>query len=95
MEDLTGNYTQSLVPSSMCAGNTTADDRQYSMSAPGSPSVLPVADKLDHLPLPEYSGSQVPVGHPGRQKHTEPASSAHGGGTFDTITISGEWKEVS
>jgi hypothetical protein len=94
MEDLTGRFMSNLVPSSMGAGNTTADDRKWSMSAPGSPSVLPVPDRLDNLPLPEFTnGTQLPVVHPGQQEHVH-ALPDRGNGTFSTITIGGTWKEV-
>jgi len=86
---------QHLVPSSMSAGNTTADDHKWSMSAPGSQSVLPVADTLDHLPLPEFSGSQIPVGHPGQQQHVDSSGGHPGGGSYDRPgTSSGKWKET-
>lgn len=39
--------------SSMSAGNTVADDPGLSMTAPGTPSVLPVPDAMDRLPMPE------------------------------------------
>jgi hypothetical protein len=94
VEDLTGRFTQNLVPSSMSGGNTTADDRKWSMSAPGSQSVLPVADRMDHLPLPEFTGPQIPVSHPGQRDRIEPGSSPHGGGRFEVISVPGTWKEV-
>jgi hypothetical protein len=95
MEDLTGRFMSNLAPSSMGAGNTTADDRKWSMSAPGSQSVLPVADKMDHLPLPEFSNSTpLPVVHPGQQEHVRFTHGNRGNGTFETISIGGTWKEV-
>jgi hypothetical protein len=95
MEDLTGRFTQALVPSSMNAGNTTADDRKWSMSAPGSPSVLPVADKMDNLPLPEFTGSQIPVSHPGQRDRVQAQGGSNGGGRFETPgPASGAWKEA-
>jgi hypothetical protein len=95
MEDLTGRFMSNLVPSSMGAGNTTADDRKWSMSAPGSPSVLPVPDRMDNLPLPEFTdGGQVPVGHPGQQQHVSVSHGDNGSGNFQVITIGGEWKEI-
>jgi hypothetical protein len=45
----------------MSAGNTVASDPGLAMTAPGSPSVLPVADVLDRLPLPVNSGPEIPV----------------------------------
>lgn len=45
----------SLVPSSMSGGNTVSDRPDLSMTAPGSVSVSPVPDVMDHLPLPEAS----------------------------------------
>jgi hypothetical protein len=93
MEDLTGRVMSNLVPSSMHGGNTTADDRKFSMSAPGSQSVLPVPPRLDNLPLPEYSGSQIPVGHPGRQQSASAAHPADGGGRWvEEESTAGKWK---
>jgi hypothetical protein len=78
----------------MQGGNTVSDDPGLSMTAPGSASVLPEIDKLDHLPLPELPDSQMPVSHPGqRDKVTAPGGS-RGGGSFETITIAGAWKEL-
>jgi hypothetical protein len=95
MEDLTGRLMSNLVPSSMGAGNTTADDRKWSMSAPGSAGIIPVPDRMDNLPLPEFTNStQFPVVHPGEQQHVPVSHGNDGGGNFQAITIGGEWKEV-
>jgi hypothetical protein len=83
-----------LVPSSMQGGNTVSDDPGLSMTAPGSASVLPEIDKLDHLPLPEIPGSQMPVSHPGQRDKVKTSGGSNGGGTFETITVSGSWKEL-
>lgn len=65
-----------LVPSSMNGGNTVADDPGLSMTAPGSPSISPVPDVLDRLPLPVPSGPQVPVSTEQDRVHSGmPASS--------------------
>jgi hypothetical protein len=95
MEDLTGRFMANLVPSSMQAGNTTADDPQLAMTAPGSQSVLPVPDKMDVLPQPTFTNSApIPVVHPGKQQHAPFAHGNRGNGTFETISIGGTWKEV-
>lgn len=99
MQDLTGTFTAALSPSSMNAGNTTADDRKLTMSAPGSVSVLPVPDKLDNLPQPQFSdGGQIPVSHPGSRDRVTVQSSAHGGGRYsDThgVPAASLWKETN
>lgn len=94
MDDLTGRFMANLVPSSMGAGNTTADDRKWSMSAPGSPSILPVPDRMDNLPLPQIPDSQIPVVHPGQQEHVQAPNARWGGASFTSIDIGGAWKEV-
>lgn len=93
MEDLSRRYSAPLVPSSMSAGNTTADDRKISMSAPGSPSVLPVADKMDNLPLPQPAGDQFPLGSGDRVNAAHPG---HGSGVSwsDTYNTARPWKET-
>jgi hypothetical protein len=97
MEDLTGRVMPSLVPSSMHGGNTTADDRRYSLSAPGSPSVLAVPDVLDNLPLPQPTGPQLPVGHPGQQESVRVQAADDGGGRWtpaDNIPAASYWTET-
>lgn len=95
MEDLTGRFMSNLVPSSMQAGNTTADDPALAMTAPGSESVLPVPDKLDVLPMPRFSNpAQIPVSHPGGRDKVAVQPARWGGATFGTIDFGGPWKEV-
>ena len=38
-----------------------SSDPALAMTAPGSPSVLPVTEATDRLPLPVNSGPQIPV----------------------------------
>jgi hypothetical protein len=81
-----------LVVSSMNAGNTTADDRQHSMSAPGSPSVLPVPDRMDNLPLPQ-------PGARADHAHTVGAGGARESRPADTVATrpgqdGGGWRHV-
>lgn len=96
MEDLTGRVMSNLVPSSMHGGNTTADDRQYSMSAPGSDSVLPVPDRMDHLPLPNFTnGTAIPVGHPGQQQHVSTAHPDDGAERWSEVDLGGRrWRQM-
>ena len=96
MQDLTGRVMSNLVPSSMSAGNTTADDRKYSMSAPGSDSILPVPDAMDSLPKPSFTNSsQIPVGHPGQQESAAVQHSRAGGAQWVTKeSTAGKWKVV-
>jgi hypothetical protein len=88
-----------LSPSSMNAGNTTADDPQLSMTAPGSVSILPVAERLDVLPLPQWSaGGQIPLSHPGMQERVQVQSSRGGSIPWTDahdIPSGGPWKETS
>ncbi len=61
MEDLTDVYRPRLVVSSQNAGNTTAaDNHVLAMTAPGSPSVLPVPENPDVLPQPTPARYQAP-----------------------------------
>ena len=80
-----------LVPSSMAAGNTTSDDPQLAMTAPGSHPVNPGPDTKDHLPLPETSDAQIALSS--APKKPRPLPSPHpGGGTFDLPSWGGSWK---
>ena len=95
MENLTGQFMTNLVPSSMHGGNTTADDRKYSMSAPGSESVLAVPDRMDNLPLPRYTGEQIPVSNPGRRERVTANHPQAGSGSWtDEETTAGRWKRM-
>ena len=103
MQDLTGSskYPAYLVNSSMQAGNTTSDDPALAMTAPGSTSVLPVADKLDVLPMPQWTpGPQIPVSHPGQHDRVTVVGGRDGAGPGWTNAhdIPGDghgWKELS
>jgi hypothetical protein len=100
VQNLTGKFTAALSPSSMNAGNTTAGDPQLAMTAPGSQSVLPVADKMDVLPMPQWTpGPQIPVSHPGMQERVQVQSARAGSiGWKDAHGIAGDgggWKETS
>lgn len=96
MQILTGKYTAALAPSSMNAGNTTAGDPQLALTAPGSLSVLPVAEKMDVLPMPRWTNSTpFPLSHPGLQKkitpaqpETQPFPDVHG------VPAASLWKET-
>lgn len=96
MEDLTGRFMANLVPSSMQAGNTTADDPALAMTAPGSTSVLPVPEKLDVLPMPRFTnGTAIPVSHPGSREKVTAASARWGGATYSSITTGGDrWEQT-
>jgi hypothetical protein len=86
-----------LAPSSMNAGNTTADDHKWSMSAPGSESVLPVPDRLDNLPMPRFTnGAEIPVGHPGMQKKASPSAHESASDFKDVhgVPAASLWKEA-
>jgi hypothetical protein len=87
-----------LVPSSMQGGNTVSDDPTLSMTAPGSVSILPVPDKTDHLPLPEWSGDKIPVSFPGDRDRVTVESASSGGGRWQDahdIPAASRWKETS
>jgi hypothetical protein len=88
-----------LVPSSMSGGNTVSDDPSLSGTAPGSVSIIPVADTVDHLPLPEFSdGGQVPVSHPGMRDKVEVQGASAGGGKWAEThggPAGGRWKRTS
>lgn len=94
MQDLSSKFQTGLSPSSMNAGNTTADSAKLVMTAPGSTSVLPVPDRMDVLPMPQWSdGGQIPVSHPGNREKVTADTSAHGGGRFDDVDeAAGLWK---
>lgn len=102
MQDLTGGSQTGakaiLVPSSMSGGNTVADDPKLSMTAPGSPGIMPLPDAVDHLPLPDHSGAEIPVSHPGvRDKVTvqsAPAGSIPWTNMHDVPSAS-RWKETT
>jgi hypothetical protein len=83
-----------LVPSSMSAGNTVATDPALSMTAPGSPSILPVPDALDRLPLPVNSGAEIPVSTERDRTEGNPAPGGMGPWTDITETGNGGWKQL-
>lgn len=103
MQDLTRDSATGakayLVPSSMQGGNTVAGDPSLAMTAPGSASVLPVPDKLDNLPLPEYTpGPQIPVSFPGKQPRAQVQSAGMGNADWDDmhdVPAASRWKETS
>lgn len=96
MQDLTGKFTAALSPSSMSAGNTTADDRAITQSAPGSASVLPVPDRMDNLPMPAWTNAEpIPLGHPGQQqKASSPARESLGAFTDAPENLADLWTEA-
>jgi hypothetical protein len=74
------NNMSNLVNSSMQGGNTTADAPALAMTAPGSRSVLPVAEVLDILPMPEWSNdTPIPVSNMARSGRV-PAPAGPGNG---------------
>lgn len=87
MEDLTGRFPCSLVPSSMSAGNTVSDDPALAMTAPGSPSVLPVPESTDRLPQPS------PVAKP-RTTVVGGGGSSGPGSVWEGFSDSGRWTQV-
>ncbi len=102
MQNLTGSsrYPAYLVNSSMNAGNTTADDPQLAMTAPGSTSILPVPERMDVLPMPQWSaGAQIPVSHPGQQQRVDVQSARDGSmpwkNAHDIPGDGSRWKETS
>lgn len=95
MQDLTGEFPAHLVPSSMSAGNTVADDPSLAMTAPGSPGVMPMPDVMDNLPLPRTSGGEIPVGHPGQYSRVTDESGRPGSVPWRSPGgSSGHWKET-
>jgi hypothetical protein len=69
MQDLTGDprFPAHLSVSSMSAGNTVASDPSLARTAPGSPSILPVPEATDNLPLPQFSaGPKIELNDPRR-----------------------------
>jgi hypothetical protein len=99
VQNLTGKFTAALSPSSMNAGNTTADDPKLAMTAPGSVSILPVPDRMDVLPMPQFTnGTAIPVSHPGMQERAQVQSSRGGSIPWTDahdIPGGGPWKETS
>ncbi|MGH3302534.1 MAG: hypothetical protein ACRDOK_12780 [Streptosporangiaceae bacterium] len=86
-----------LVPSSMNAGNTTSDDPQLAMTAPGTRSVLPVPEQTDVLPQPESirQDRTVLVAADGGKASAAPESSPYrtDGGTYEQGP-QGRWKQL-
>lgn len=91
MEDLTGKFPAALVPSSMNPGNTTADAPNLAMTAPGSPSVNPIHETPDNLPLPVFSQAQIPVSN-AKNKPAVPRPGGSFGEWADKSRASGPWK---
>lgn len=93
MIDLTAQYGKKaiLVPSSMAAGNTTSDNPELAMTAPGSHPVNPTPETTDHLPLPEASDGQIPLSNSPDNIRPEPTPHP-GGGKFDLPSWTGSWK---
>lgn len=102
MQDLSAQFAPiSLAPSSQEGGNMIQEDlAKMTMTAPGSEPVapLPAAVEGSH-PEVNYSGPQVPVSHPGRQKKATAAQmKASGAGRYgDThgVPAASLWKETS
>lgn len=95
MQDLTGQHPAYLVPSSMSGGNTVSDDPNLAMTAPGSPGIMPMPDVQDNLPLPQDSGTQIPVSHPGQHGRVTAEGSRPGMVPWkDAGGSSGRWKET-
>lgn len=95
MQDLTGRFPANLVPSSMSGGNTVSDDPGLSMTAPGSPGVMPMPDAMDNLPLPRSSGDEIPVSHPGTHERVTAESSRPGMVPWRSAGgSSGRWQET-
>lgn len=94
MKDLSSKYDIPLVPSSMNPGNTTYDEPQLAMTAPGSQSVLPrlKPNKMDVLPMPQASDGETPVSDAPKKPH--PSKDRHPGGprTFGHQGFPGTWK---
>jgi hypothetical protein len=88
-----------LAPSSMNAGNTTADDQQLAMTAPGSTSVLPVPDRMDVLPMPKWTNDgQIPVSYPGNRQRVTADKGGDGSAKWDSmhdVPAESLWKETS
>lgn len=83
-----------LVPSSMSGGNTVAGDPALAMTAPGSQGVMPTPETMDHLPLPVFSGAEIPVSN---QRDRVTGNPAPGGdGPWEQITQAGNggWKQL-
>lgn len=78
MDDLADRFPASLVPSSMNAGNTVADEPALAMTAPGLPSVLAVPETTDRLPMPVLPTDRIPVNFP-----VQPWETVPGGGGFE------------
>lgn len=103
MQDLTGKQGTGsmavLVPSSMQAGNTTADRPSLAMTAPGSQSSLPVADKTDILPMPEWTDhARIPVSFPGAHDRVTLESADQGNATWTDmhdVPAASRWKETT
>lgn len=96
MQDLTGRFPANLVPSSMSGGNTVSDDPALSMTAPGSPGVMPMPDVMDNLPLPRASGTEIPVSHPGQHPRVTAEGSRPGMTTWTEAGggNTGRWRET-
>lgn len=101
MKVLTGQQDAYLSPSSMQAGNTTAANPALAMTAPGSESVLPVAERLDVLPQPRWTNATpIPVSHPGMQERAPVQAARDGSGpgwtnAHDIPKTGNGWTETS
>jgi hypothetical protein len=70
----------------MNAGNTTADDQQLAMTAPGSMSVLPVPDRMDVLPMPKWTNDgQIPVSYPGNRQRVTAEHASDGSARWQDV----------
>lgn len=103
MQDLTHDAQTGakayLVPSSMQAGNTTSNAPELAMTAPGSPSVLPVPETPDRLPMPENTGAQIPVSFPGNREKIAVQDAGRDGSVpwtnMHDVPAASRWKETS
>lgn len=102
MQRITNDQYLNLTPSSMQAGNTTADNHTSTMTGRGSQSSLPVPDRQDLIPMPVIYGQHDAVygvdhrphpGHPGAGTGPQPDGV---GGSWREVTETGNggWKQL-
>ena len=100
MQDLTGRFTASLVPSSQEGGNMIQQNlSEMTMTAPGSEPVAPLPDAVSGShPEINFSGPEIPVSHPGNRERVTAVSSRPGSSQYTDahdIPAGGRWKETS
>lgn len=102
MQDLTSQFNPAgsplglLAPSSQEGGNIIQPSlAKNTMTAPGSEPVSPLPPPVDGLnPVPEPSGPQMPVSHPGNKPRV-PAGTSPGGQWADINRAPGVlWKQT-